>query len=145
MKLSQRLTFRPPRLAGNICFRIWNVNSQMTRSISEAESGSASAPLAIKQPSGRNPMKRIRIIGSQQNGPEYLYEDLDFVAQGEVKRSSRLTHWQRPPRPMNVLRRARPGSALSSKCNRRSEQSPPVGWINGPLAAVQIAMIAGLP
>jgi alcohol dehydrogenase len=29
--------------------------------------------------------KRIRIIGSQQNGPEYLYEALDFVAQGKVK------------------------------------------------------------
>jgi D-arabinose 1-dehydrogenase-like Zn-dependent alcohol dehydrogenase len=30
-------------------------------------------------------MKRIRVIGSQQNGPEYLYEALDFVAQGKVK------------------------------------------------------------
>ena len=30
-------------------------------------------------------MKRIRIIGSQQNGPEYLFEALDFVAQGKVK------------------------------------------------------------
>jgi dehydrogenase len=29
--------------------------------------------------------KRIRIIGSQQNGPEYHYEALDFVAQGKVK------------------------------------------------------------
>src|SRR5215467_8178357 len=29
--------------------------------------------------------KRIRIIGSQQNGPEYLYESLDFVAKGKVK------------------------------------------------------------
>ena len=29
--------------------------------------------------------KRIRIIGSQQNGPEYLYEALDFVAQGKVR------------------------------------------------------------
>jgi D-arabinose 1-dehydrogenase-like Zn-dependent alcohol dehydrogenase len=29
--------------------------------------------------------KRIRIIGSQQNGPEFLYEALDFVAQGKVK------------------------------------------------------------
>jgi D-arabinose 1-dehydrogenase-like Zn-dependent alcohol dehydrogenase len=29
--------------------------------------------------------KRIKIIGSQQNGPEYLYEALDFVAQGKVK------------------------------------------------------------
>jgi alcohol dehydrogenase len=30
-------------------------------------------------------MKRIRIIGSQQNGPEYLYEALDYVAKGKVK------------------------------------------------------------
>jgi alcohol dehydrogenase len=30
-------------------------------------------------------MKRIHIIGSQQNGPEYLYEALDFVARGKVK------------------------------------------------------------
>jgi len=30
-------------------------------------------------------MKRIRVLGSQQNGPEYLYEALDFVAQGKVK------------------------------------------------------------
>jgi alcohol dehydrogenase len=29
--------------------------------------------------------KRIRIIGSVQNGPEYLYEALDFVAKGKVK------------------------------------------------------------
>jgi D-arabinose 1-dehydrogenase-like Zn-dependent alcohol dehydrogenase len=29
--------------------------------------------------------KRIRIIGSQQNGPEFLYEALDFVAKGKVK------------------------------------------------------------
>jgi alcohol dehydrogenase len=29
--------------------------------------------------------KRIRVIGSQQNDPEYLYEALDFVAQGRVK------------------------------------------------------------
>jgi alcohol dehydrogenase len=30
-------------------------------------------------------MKRIQIMGSQQNGPEYLYEALDFVAKGKVK------------------------------------------------------------
>ncbi|MGB7280666.1 MAG: zinc-binding dehydrogenase [Candidatus Acidiferrum sp.] len=30
-------------------------------------------------------MKRIRVIGSQQNGPEYVYEALDFVAKGKVK------------------------------------------------------------
>ena len=29
--------------------------------------------------------KRIRVMGSQQNGPEYLYEALDIVAQGKVK------------------------------------------------------------
>jgi len=29
--------------------------------------------------------KRIKIIGSQQNGPEYLYEALGSVAQGRVK------------------------------------------------------------
>lgn len=29
--------------------------------------------------------KRIQIIGSQQNGREYLYEALDFVAKGKVK------------------------------------------------------------
>lgn len=29
--------------------------------------------------------KRISVIGSTQNGPEYLYEALDFVAQGKVK------------------------------------------------------------
>jgi alcohol dehydrogenase len=29
--------------------------------------------------------KRIKIIGSQQNGPEYLYEALDYVAQGKVR------------------------------------------------------------
>ena len=30
-------------------------------------------------------MRRIRIIGSVQNGPEYLYEALDYVAKGKVK------------------------------------------------------------
>ena len=29
--------------------------------------------------------KRIQVIGSQQNGPEYLYEALDLVAKGKVK------------------------------------------------------------
>lgn len=30
-------------------------------------------------------MKRIQVIGSQQNGREYLYEALDFVAKGKVR------------------------------------------------------------
>jgi D-arabinose 1-dehydrogenase-like Zn-dependent alcohol dehydrogenase len=29
--------------------------------------------------------KRIQVIGSTQNGLEYLYEALDFVAKGKVK------------------------------------------------------------
>jgi alcohol dehydrogenase len=29
--------------------------------------------------------KRVRLIGSSQNGPEYLYEALDFAAKGKVK------------------------------------------------------------
>jgi len=30
-------------------------------------------------------LKRVRLMGSSQNGPEYLYEALDFVAKGKVK------------------------------------------------------------
>jgi len=30
-------------------------------------------------------MRRIKIVGSQQNGREYLYEALDYVANGKVK------------------------------------------------------------
>jgi dehydrogenase len=30
-------------------------------------------------------MRRIRVLGSQQNGPEYLYEALDYAARGKVK------------------------------------------------------------
>lgn len=30
-------------------------------------------------------MKRCKIVGSTQNGSEYLYEALDYVAKGKVK------------------------------------------------------------
>lgn len=40
-------------------------------------------PLAISP--GDLIMRRIRILGSQQNGPEYLHEALEFVARGKVK------------------------------------------------------------
>lgn len=30
-------------------------------------------------------LRRLRIIGSQQNGREYLYEALDYAARGKVK------------------------------------------------------------
>jgi len=29
--------------------------------------------------------KKVRLIGSSQNGPEYLYEALDMAAKGKVK------------------------------------------------------------
>jgi alcohol dehydrogenase len=29
--------------------------------------------------------RRIRVLGSQQNGPEYLYEALDYAAKGKIK------------------------------------------------------------
>ena len=45
--------------------------------------GFEAKPLGI-QP-GDLIMRRIRILGSQQNGPEYLHEALDFVARGKVK------------------------------------------------------------
>jgi len=30
-------------------------------------------------------LKRLRFIGSQQNGTEFLYEALDYAAKGKVK------------------------------------------------------------
>jgi len=56
-------------------------------------------------------MKRIRIIGSQRNGPEYLYEALDFVAQGKVKTivetyplaEAAKAYERVPRRPHNVI------------------------------------------
>jgi alcohol dehydrogenase len=30
-------------------------------------------------------MRRIRVLGSQQNGPEYLYEALDYAGKGKIK------------------------------------------------------------
>jgi D-arabinose 1-dehydrogenase-like Zn-dependent alcohol dehydrogenase len=40
------------------------------------------------EPLGYNPelmFKRVALIGSSQNGPEYLYEALDYAAKGKVK------------------------------------------------------------
>jgi alcohol dehydrogenase len=40
------------------------------------------------EPLNYNPellFKRVRLIGSSQNGPEYLYEALDYAAKGKVK------------------------------------------------------------
>ena len=62
--------------------------------------------------------KRIRIIGTQQNGgPEYLYEALDFVAQERVKTIVETYPLAQPAKVYDRVRRARPGSAQSSECN----------------------------
>jgi len=40
------------------------------------------------EPLNYNPelmFKRVRLIGSSQNGPEYLYEALDYAAKGKVR------------------------------------------------------------
>jgi len=61
----------------------------MTDSIQGLRPTAASSSWALMRTAAVSPMdllmKRIRIIGSQQNGPEYLYEALDFVAKGKVK------------------------------------------------------------
>jgi alcohol dehydrogenase len=45
--------------------------------------GNGDAPLSISLTDLI--VKRIRVIGSSQNGPEFLYEARDFVAKGKVK------------------------------------------------------------
>src|SRR5690348_1042086 len=61
-------------------------------------------------------VKRIRIIGGSQNGPEYLYEALDYVAQGKVKPIIERTLWSKRRRRTSVSRQARRDSAPSSQC-----------------------------
>jgi D-arabinose 1-dehydrogenase-like Zn-dependent alcohol dehydrogenase len=63
--------------------------------------------------------RRIRIIGSQQNGPEYLYEAWISSRKEKLRRSSRRTHWPRLGRHTSASRRARPGSVPSSQCSLR--------------------------
>jgi alcohol dehydrogenase len=46
--------------------------------------GASDEPFTIPSP-GEFLMNRHQIIGSQQNGREYLYEALDYVAKGKVK------------------------------------------------------------
>jgi hypothetical protein len=68
--------------------------------------------------------KRIRIIGSQQNGPEYLYEGLDFVVQGKVKTIVETYPLAEAPKAYDrVCERQGPVSALSSRCSRSLESS----------------------
>jgi D-arabinose 1-dehydrogenase-like Zn-dependent alcohol dehydrogenase len=45
--------------------------------------GASTDPLVL--PPLRLILKRLRVLGSQQNGPDYLYEALDLVAKGKVK------------------------------------------------------------
>jgi hypothetical protein len=100
--------------------------------------------------------KRIRVIGSQQNGPEYLYEALDFVAQGKVKNDRRDAPIGRgtggvragcggqgpvPSRPHNVIAEQLPqvpgGSSRATRRerSRRHLCSASVRIANNPLRA----------
>jgi D-arabinose 1-dehydrogenase-like Zn-dependent alcohol dehydrogenase len=65
--------------------------------------------------------KRIRIIGSQQNGPEYLYEALDFVAHGKVKPIVETYPLAAAPKAYESV----------AQCNRRSDQASPP-WASRP-------------
>ena len=56
-------------------------------------------------------MKRIQVIGSQQNGPEYLYEALDFVAKGKVKTIAETYSLAEAPKRTSALPKAKPASA----------------------------------
>jgi alcohol dehydrogenase len=46
--------------------------------------GSSDEPFTILSPTEFS-VNRFQIIGSSQNGREYLYEALDYVAKGKVK------------------------------------------------------------
>ena len=46
--------------------------------------GASNEPLTIPSP-GEFLTNRYQLIGSQQNGREYLYEALDYVSKGKVK------------------------------------------------------------
>jgi D-arabinose 1-dehydrogenase-like Zn-dependent alcohol dehydrogenase len=64
-------------------------------------------------------MKRIPIIGSQQNGPEYLFEALDFVAQGKLKRIVETYPLAEAPKAYQRVVEGNTRSVPSSQCNRR--------------------------
>ncbi|HKG71818.1 MAG TPA: alcohol dehydrogenase catalytic domain-containing protein [Nitrososphaeraceae archaeon] len=53
--------------------------------------GASDEPFTIPSP-GELWMNRLQIIGSNQNGREYLYEALDYVAKGKVKVMAETFH-----------------------------------------------------
>jgi Zinc-binding dehydrogenase len=72
----------------------WNIRKRATKAMVDGIQGLRPDGRLVTMGADAEPLpvslmdliaKRIRIIGSQQNGPEYLYEALDFVAQGKVK------------------------------------------------------------
>jgi hypothetical protein len=52
-------------------------------------------------------LTRVRIISSTQNGPEYLYEALDYVAKGKVKVVGKPTNSTKSAKPMIASQQAR--------------------------------------
>jgi len=94
--------------------------SNSTRSMVNSIQGSRPDGLLVSMGADAEPLslslidviaKCIRIIGSQKNGPEYLYEALDSLAQGKVRRLSRRTGWQRHRSPTIAWHKVKPGSA----------------------------------
>src|SRR5205814_2890551 len=69
-------------------------------------------------------IKRIQIIGSQQNGPEYLYEALDYVAQGKVKSIRSEEHTSE----LQSLRHLVCRLLLEKKKRTHRQQESPIGF-----------------
>ena len=57
----------------------------MVHPLKTAGSAAPVDPKALPLSIGDLIMRRIRVLGSQQNRREYLYEALKFVAEGKVK------------------------------------------------------------
>ena len=63
--------------------------------------------------------KRIQVIGSTQNGPEYLYEALDFVAKGKVKVIAETYKLDEAPKAYQRVVEGKARFRASSPCKSR--------------------------
>jgi D-arabinose 1-dehydrogenase-like Zn-dependent alcohol dehydrogenase len=52
-----------------------------------------------------------------QNGPEYLYAALDFVAKGKIKVITETYNLDEAPKAVSILSKAKPASERFSPCN----------------------------
>jgi len=58
-------------------------------------------------------------LWEMRNGPEYLYEALDFVAKGKVKVITETYSSMKLPKLISVLSTAKPASERFSPCSSR--------------------------